>query len=317
MKVLILDRYTEKSIALLKSSGFLVSTFSGSKLPKDQLAETEALLIRSNTIVTEELIKKMSNLKVVVSATSGFDHIDWRACKNNNIAAFYTPEANAQSAAEHALLLTLGCLKNFSQVQKLNVQGLWKDQLSVGSELAHKKVGIIGFGRVGQAYAKLVKAFACDVQFYDPYKSDDVAKEMQVTKTDITELLKTSDIVSLHVPLTKNTKNLMHNNNLNEMNADAILINTSRGEVVCENSLINALSEGHIKAAGLDVFAHEPLSKDSKLRSMPNALISPHMGALTEEALHRASLLAAETLMAFQAGENLNQALPLGVDWLE
>lgn len=311
--ILVLDRYPLQSLAPLNEAELNVTSHDKPQVNADLMEKAHGLLIRSRTLVNANFLKHCKDLKVIVTATSGFDHIDLEACKEKNIAVFYTPEANAQSAAELALHLILGCLRQSTRVQQIMTDKLWKDQLSPGQELFDKTLGLVGYGRVGKKVALLAQAFGAHVKFYDPYV--DSEPEKNIFKTDMTELLNSSDIVSMHVPLTHETKNIMHANNLSEMSSDAFLINTSRGEVICETSLINALGEGALAGAGLDVFAREPLPADSKLRSLKNVIITPHIGALTEQALHRASNLAVKKLLDFVTSGDSHDALPNGVHW--
>lgn len=316
MKILVLDRYPEEALSPLKKiPGAEIIQQQNPTPTTEHLSSVEAMLIRSRTLINIELLRKTPQLKVVVTATSGFNHIDVQECKRRDIKVFYTPEANAQSAAEMTILLMLNCLRRIPQVISVNQQNLWKDHLSAGEELSGKMIGLIGFGRVGKKVAKLAQAFEADVQFYDPYVDFETASQTGTQKTDLTQLLKTSDIVSLHVPLTPITKNLMHANNLAEMSSEAYLINASRGEVVSEIALIQALASGQLAGAGLDVFEREPLAAESKLRSLPNVFITPHIGALTEQALQKASFFAVNKLLDYLQTKNADDALPNGVPW--
>lgn len=322
MKVLVCDRYTTESLEQLRISGSdaghpVEVRRSDDLQPKaDDLNWAEALLIRSRTKIDTRLLEKSPKLKIIITSTSGFDHIDLKACANASVKVSYTPEANAQSAAELTLFLCLAGLRQIGNLEKTKAKGLWKDQLGPGSELTLKTVGLIGFGRVARAFTNLLTGFGSRIIAHDPYVDEEVMGEYSVEKTNLTGVLKESDILSLHVPLTSETKNLMSKNNFLEMNSYALFINTSRGQVVNEKDLFEVLSQNQIGGAALDVFQHEPLPKDWPLRELKNLYWTPHIGAMTEEALARASAAATEKLIGFIKNGKIDDALPNSLPWL-
>jgi D-3-phosphoglycerate dehydrogenase / 2-oxoglutarate reductase len=308
---LICDRYSPSSLShLQQQAGLVVRTSPLVQPSAADLKETSILLIRSRTTVDRKLLAATPKLKLVVTATSGFDHIDLVACRDRGITVTYTPLANAQAAAELALLLTLSCLRRVGDIQRTQSLGLWKDQLRSGHELRKKTVGLIGFGHVGRAFATLLHGFSCEVLAYDPYVGTEVMSELKVRKVNLTEILKSANVLSLHVPLTQETRGLIGRSNLEEMSSEVILINTSRGPVINEKELVEALRHQAIAGAGLDVFQTEPLPLDSPLRTLPNVVWTPHVGALTDEALARASLEAAGKVRQFIETGSIDDALP-------
>ena len=176
---------------------------------------------------------------------------------------------------------------------------------------------MIGLGRVGRKVARLAQAFGMNVSVFDPYIEPEVFKEFNATRLSLIELLKASDYVSLHVPLTKETKHLLNQPTLNEMQAEAVLINTCRGPVVDENALLTALDEGTIRAAAMDVIEREPPPKGHRVLTHPKLLLTPHIGAFTDSAWNRASHEAVDKVFQFLKGEKLDACLPLEAAWFE
>ncbi len=263
-----------------------------------ELQRADGMLIRSRTVVDAELLSQAPRLKVVVSATSGYDHVDVELCTKKNVAALYTPDANAPAAAELTLMLMLSCLRRMPNVQRALRNREWKDTLKPGAELNGKTVGIIGLGRVGSRVARLAKCFGAEVVAHDPYQIDDAFRNLDLMRMALSEVLAAADILSLHVPLTNETRHYINARTLEQAKDGVILINASRGAVVDERALMASLDSGEVAAAGLDVFETEPLAPQSRLRKLDNVVITPHVGAYTEEALARASDMAVTALIA-------------------
>lgn len=309
--VLITDRYTVDSLELLRSNlnGEIIQTENFP--PRELLARATALLIRSRTKINKELLNAAPNLKVIITATSGFDHIDLNLTQEKNIRVMFTPEANQESAAEHTLLLMLGVLRRLNEAARLLRDGRWKDELKSGFELKGKTVGIIGLGRVGSRVAELLQAFGAHVIAYDPYQADEVFENLKIARYGISEVFAQAEILSLHIPLNAETRRFIRAETLEQTHDGLIFINTSRGRIVDESALISALESGQVLGAGLDVFENEPLARDSKLRKMPNVLLTPHIGAHTEEAYLKASTIAAQKLINFIKSGQISDNLPL------
>ena len=275
MKVLVTDRYPTEILNSLIAAGASYIRSETQQPTEEELKEVEALLIRSRTKVGDKLLSKANRLKVIVTATSGFDHIDLLACKEKNIQVAYTPNANAQSTAELTLFMILATLRNIPSIEMAKKQLKWKDQIQTGQELKGKTVGIIGLGRVGGTLAKLLSAFDTEILAYDPYLDGETIESRYAKKTNMTELLKASDIISLHVPLTPETRNMIAANTLEEVSSDSYLINCSRGSVVNEADLLTFLDNGDLSGAALDVFTFEPLKPDSPIRNTPKFIGAP------------------------------------------
>lgn len=312
MKILVCDNYTDSSINALKTKGYeVVSSQSLTLNPKD-LKDISGLLIRSRTKINKELIEKASSLKVIVSATAGFDHIDHSLCKAKNIQVMHTPQANAQSAAELTINFILNALKNFSLAStELHQSQKWRDQVPRGNTLADKSVGIIGLGRIGFKVANLCKAFNANLSYFDPYvESKDFFKF-----NNLEELLKSSDIITLHVPLTQKTKYLIRKKQLDQMKSETILINCSRGLVVNQADLTSHIKENPKFKAGLDVFNLEPCKDQELLNLYPQFIGTPHIGAYTHEALESASHEAVEKLDLFFKSKKVSDTVPPHAAW--
>jgi D-3-phosphoglycerate dehydrogenase len=309
--VLVTDRFTQDSLEWFKSQLPDYELCLTSLLPeKDKLRVSVALLIRSRTKIDKEILDQAPHLRVIITATSGYDHIDLAACEQRQIKVMYTPEANSQSAAELTLTLMLGVLRRLNECSRVLRDGRWRDDTPTGHELAGKTVGLIGLGRVGSRVAQLLQAFQCHVLAHDPYQSDEVFQKLGIERLGMTEVFTQAEILSLHVPLTAETRRLIRSETLELTQEGLIFINTSRGKVVDETALVTALESRQIAGAGLDVFENEPLARESRLRKMPNVLITPHVGAFTEEAFGRASLRAVQKLVNFLTRGEISDNLP-------
>ncbi|MGE4133483.1 MAG: NAD(P)-dependent oxidoreductase [Bdellovibrionales bacterium] len=311
MNVVILENYSVNAVARLKAHDIDVSERT------DDLSKADAVLIRSRTRINADFLEKAPNLKLIVSATSGFDHIDWRECRKRGIICAHTPEANAQSTAELTMALMLAGERDLPMAIR-NVRGnQWRDGLHRPHGLDGKTLGIIGLGRVGSKVAKMAQTFGMKVIAHDPYINFENFSHLNTLRLGLIEVLKTSDVVSLHVPLTKETFHLINHATFKEMQAEAILINTSRGPVVDENDLMSALDEGMIRGAAMDVIEREPPPSGHRLLVHPRLLLTPHIGAFTESAWERASMTAVNQVLRLQKGERILDSLPLSAAWFE
>lgn len=316
-KILITERFSHEALLRLKQNTFLdIHTLeSPSQISQESLNGTHALLIRSKTQITSDLLNQAKSLQLIITCTSGFDHIDLEATERWGITVMHTPTANIESTAQLTLLLALMCSHKARAAQDSLRKGDWNRGSFVGHELAHRNYGIIGLGRIGARVAELVKAFKMNVAAYDPYVDDDIFEQLDVQRMSLEELLKSSDILSLHVPKTKETDLMINRSVLSFVNRGLILINTSRGSVLDENDIVEALEKGYLGCVGLDVYQKEPLSPTSNLLKFPNCILTPHVGANTEEAFHKASELASEKLLMFFNDGSTSDALPPRVPW--
>ncbi len=262
------------------------------------LPKASALVIRSATSVSAETLEKAPNLKLVIRAGEGTDNIDKKACEAKGVKVENTPGANNNSAAEHAIALMLTALRHTHNANATMKNGGWDKSKYTGLELSNKKVGIVGFGRIGQIVAKRLQGFEPEVLFFDPFlESSDIPYAKKAA--DLNEIFSTCDVITLHTPLMDKTRGMVNAELLGKMKSKAILVNASRGGIVDETALAKVLKENKIYAAGFDVFATEPLEADSELRKLENLVLTPHLGAGTEEAQLRVGQMSVSQLKEF------------------
>lgn len=316
-KILITDRFAQDVyLYLQQQSQFeIVRSESPVHLPLEHIVNAHALIIRSRTRIDEELLKKARNLQVIITATSGFDHIDLDATKKWGVTVMHTPSANIESAAQLTFALILACTTNLVQGHRMMKAGDWhRDQL-VGMELSGRTCGVVGLGRIGTRVAQLAQAFGMTVMAFDPYQEDEHFEKYKVARLSYEEVLKTSDILSFHVPKTLETDCMLNRSHFEYLHRGIILINTSRGSVIHELDLCEAIEQGWIRAVGLDVFEKEPLPRTSKLLTYQNLVLTPHIGATTEDAFYKASNIAAQKLVGFFLDGSTSDTLPPQVPW--
>jgi D-3-phosphoglycerate dehydrogenase len=314
-QVTVTDRFLIESLSRLQSElKCAVHTTQSFNPTAEELRDTEILLIRSRTKIDKKLLEHAPKLKLVVSATAGFDHIDFKATQAQGVIVTHTPAANTESAAQLALILLLNAQRRFLPAQ-LGANNGWKDKLPLARELRGQTLALLGFGRVGQRVAQLAQPFGLNLIAYDPYQDEEPFKRLNVERAGITELLVQADFLSLHVPLTTETYHMLRLSTLEALPEHAWIINTSRGAVISESELIIALEQETIAGAALDVFEVEPLPKDSKLRTMKNVILSPHIGAYTEDAFAKASMEAVTKVAEFLRTQQVSDALPPQTEW--
>ena len=289
LKVAILDDYQNVSQAFLnlkKLDGkyefkIFNEAFRDENDTGEQLKDYEALLImRERTKITKSLINRLKKLKFIITSGMRNKAIDLDAAKQRKIIVCGT-EINSNPAAELTWALILGLVRNFKEEIDNMYQGYW--QTTVGFELKGKILGLIGLGKIGSQVAKVGTAFGMQVVAWSENLNLSHANELGVLPMNKEDLIKTSDFISIHVVLGERYNNLITKNDLQMMKKSAFLINTSRGPIVNENDLVEALKSNQIAGAGLDVYDHEPLPDNHKLRFLPNALLLPHLGYVTAE----------------------------------
>lgn len=295
---------------------FEVLRLSSEHLMEHRWENVEALLVRSQTQVHAKLISYFKNLKIVGTATSGFDHLNLKALHEKNIASFYTPDANVMSTADLTMLHILMTLRNNFLSTTLQKNFDWKNQLPLSSEANQKSLGIFGFGRIGQEVAKRAHAFGFKVYFHDPYLENLDSINSLYEPLGRLELFTHCDIITLHVPLTQETKNIIDRHTLDHFGMEKILINCARGELINTQDLLEALDQGVLKCVGLDTFDQEPLPMSSHLRHHPQIFWTPHIGAHTQQAFEKSCMEASNNIIKFFK-ENLPPVnkLPPDVLW--
>lgn len=317
MNVLVTDRFDVEAFALLKTGPNFTVQKSASPLPAEaELAATEVLIIRSRTKITSTLLAQAPKLKLIVTSTSGFDHIDLHATSSAGVMVMYTPTANAASACELTWALVLAAARKVVPAHKAVKSGNWSRDALLGIQLSGKTYGIIGLGRIGTRVARVAQAFGLRTVAFDPYREDAYFNEHGCERLSLDELFKFADIVSCHVPATPETSDMIPPLYVEEGNPGLIFVNTSRGQVIKESLLTQALDQGWFAAAGLDVFEKEPLPRDSKLFGRDNVVLTPHIGATTQTAFQQASFEAAEKVLNFAASGTVQDSLPGDDPWL-
>lgn len=315
-KVLVTDRFEIDSFAFLQSDSRLDVKRSATPQPiAIELADVEGLLIRSRTKIDRALLEAAPNLKVVITATSGFDHIDLNETQRRKLTVMYTPEANAASACELTWALALACTRRIPEAHRAVKSGEWRREALLGRQLEGKTYGVVGLGRIGGRVARIAQAFGMKLVAFDPYRDTEHFEKYGAQRLGLEELFRVSDYVSLHVPASPETNGMIHRYLLDAANRGLILVNTSRGPVVSEQDLCEALTMGWIAGAGLDVFEREPLPRHSNLLNFSNVVLSPHIGATTTEAFGRASREAAEKLIVFVEKKAITDPLPPTDAW--
>ncbi|WP_448377935.1 hydroxyacid dehydrogenase [Fervidobacterium sp.] len=260
------------------------------------MPEIEVLIVRSATKVTADIIEAGTKLKIIGRAGTGLDNIDVKAAEAKGIKVINTPGANSISVAELTIGLMIACSRHIARGTIDLKNGKWSKKELEGHELFGRTVGIIGFGNIGREVAKRLIAFDMKILAYDPFVKE---TDMNVKIVDLDTLYRESDYITIHVPLTPETKNLINKETISKMKDGVIIINAARGGIIDEAALYEALVSGKVYAAGLDVFEVEPPTDElrQKLLALPNVVATPHIGASTFEAQERVGMLLVERLI--------------------
>ncbi len=299
MRVLVCDPIAESAVEKMKNAGLEVVVKTG--MDKEELIKTvpgfNAMVVRSATKVRKDVIDAATDLKLIVRGGVGIDNIDVEYAKEKGIEVRNTPAASTRSVAELAIGYMFALSRHIAQSTISMKEGKWEKKKFKGVELKGKTLGLIGTGRIGSETARIAMAIGMSVIGYDPYIKEPPVEGMKLVSS-IDELLEKSDYVSLHLPLTDETKHLINKEKLSKMKKSAFLINCARGGIVDENDLYEALKEGVIAGAALDVYEEEPPT-DRKLFELENFIGSPHIGASTKEGQGRVGDEVAEIIINF------------------
>lgn len=275
----------------------------------EALARAHGLIVRSATKVGPEMLAEAPLLRVVGRAGVGVDNIDLDAATGRGVAVLNAPAGNTVSAAELTMALILSMVRSVAQADASVRAGQWARSRFQGAELRGRTLGLVGAGRIGGEVARRCRAFGMSVLAHDPYLTEERAADLQVERAELGALLEAADVLSLHVPLTDSTRGLIDAAALARMKRGAYLVNVARGGVVDEAALSAALTDGHLAGAALDVFENEPLEEGSPLRTAPNLVLTPHLGASTSEAQELVATEIAEAVRAALAEGDLSRAL--------
>ncbi|MEM4161040.1 MAG: hydroxyacid dehydrogenase [Thermoplasmata archaeon] len=298
MKVLVADKIAKEGIQKLKDAGLEV--VEAWEAPKEQLPEMikdcDAIIVRSATKVTKALIDAAPKLKVIGRAGVGLDNVDAEYAKAKGIKVVNTPEATSRSVAELAIGHMIAAARGIGYGTATMGAGKWEKKALEGVELGGKTLGLIGIGRIGSETAKLAVALGMKVIAYRKSAKDPGIPGVELVSS-LEELLAKSDFISIHVPLTPETRNMIGKNELAKCKDGVIIVNCARGGIVDEDALYEALRSGKVRAAGIDVFKEEPPIGIHKLATLPNVSVTPHIGAQTHEGQQRAGVQIAERVI--------------------
>ncbi|TCL72869.1 hydroxyacid dehydrogenase [Rhizobium sp. BK251] len=256
-------------------------------------------------ILGPEEMQAGGRLRHVAKHGVGTNDIDLRAASQLGIPVSMTTGSNGHSVAEHALALIMALVKDFSRQDALIRDGVWDKSQYQGRELRGQRLGLVGYGFIGQTLAGMAAALGMRISAFDPHTPAEAFRNGVTRETDLDKLLSEADIVSLHCPLTPETRNLIDARRIRLMKSGAYLVNTARGEVVDEAALIESLTDGHLAGAGLDSFAVEPPDQDNPLFRLANTIVTPHVAGVTLDAKRAMSVMAAENVLATLCGEEL------------
>ncbi len=298
-KVLVSDKLSETAVQIFRDRGIDVDFMPDLGKDKDKLAEVigqyDGLAIRSATKVTPTILEKADKLKVIGRAGIGTDNIDKDAASKKGVIVMNTPFGNMITTAEHAIAMMFAVARQIPEASTSTHAGKWEKSKFMGIELTNKTLGVIGAGNIGGIVCERALGLKMKVVAYDPYLGEEKAAQMGVEKVELDELLARADFITLHVPLTDQTRNILSRENLAKTKKDVRIVNCARGGLVDEDALAEALQSGHVAGAAFDVFSEEP-AKENALFNLPNVVCTPHLGAATTEAQENVALQVAEQI---------------------
>ncbi|QZP07438.1 phosphoglycerate dehydrogenase [Caenibius sp. WL] len=309
-KVLVSDKMDPQAAQIFAERGCDVDVITG-KTPEELKAiigQYDGLAIRSSTKVTADILEAATNLKVIGRAGIGVDNVDIPAASAKGIVVMNTPFGNSITTAEHAIALMFAVARQLPEADLSTQAGKWEKNRFMGVELTNKTLGLIGAGNIGSIVADRALGLRMKVVAFDPFLSPERAVEMGVEKVDLDELLARADFITLHTPLTDQTRNILSRENIAKTKKGVRIINCARGGLVDEEALKEALDSGHVAGAALDVFVTEP-AKESPLFGTPNFVCTPHLGASTSEAQVNVALQVAEQMSDYLLNGGVTNAL--------
>jgi D-3-phosphoglycerate dehydrogenase len=311
-RVLVSDELSETAVQIFRDRGVEVDYLPTLGKDKEKLAEVisqyDGLAIRSATKVTEKLLASATNLKVVGRAGIGVDNVDIPAASKKGVIVMNTPFGNSITTAEHAIAMMFAVARQIPEANDSTQAGKWEKSRFMGVELFNKTLGVIGAGNIGGIVCDRAVGLKMKVLAYDPFLSDERAKSLGVNKVDLDDLLARADFITLHVPLTDKTKNILSRDALAKTKKGVRIINCARGGLIDELALVDALNSGHVAGAALDVFEVEPATQNP-LFGMANVVCTPHLGAATTEAQENVALQVAEQMADYLLSGAVQNAL--------
>jgi D-3-phosphoglycerate dehydrogenase len=311
-KILISDSLSKEAVEILEREKDLKVDVNTKLTPDDLkkvIKDYDVLLVRSSTKVTKDVIAAADNLKIIGRAGVGLDNVDVDAASKKGIIVINTPGGNTISTAEHTFSMILALSRSIPQADLSMKKGEWERKKFMGVELYGKVLGIVGLGRIGTEVARRALSFNMKVLAYDPYLSFEKAKELGIESSDLDNLLKKADYITVHTPLTDDTKHIISDKQFDVMKKGVRIINCARGGIIDEAALIKAIESGKVAGAALDVYENEPPAKDSKLLKMDKVVLTPHLGASTEEAQVNVAIDIANTARDILLGRCVRNAV--------
>src|SRR5580698_7818799 len=316
MKIVVCDPISPKGIALLQQRPEFQVVVLPKRLTEAELlpivSDAVALVVRSETKVTAKVIAAAPKLRVVGRAGVGVDNVDIEAATKNGTVVMNTPGGNTVTTAELSFAMLLSLARKVPQAHATMVAGKWDRKLFQGAELQGKTLGILGMGRIGTEVAKRAIAFGMRVIAYDPYLTEERAKAIGAGFADrVDQVYFAADFITVHMPVTPETKNMLNAAAFTKMKPGVKIVNCARGEIIAENDLIAALDSGKVAGAALDVFSVEPMPADHPFRKHPNLILTPHLGASTEEAQEKCGIEVAEVIAGYLLTGEVRNAVNL------
>ncbi|MCE5274969.1 MAG: phosphoglycerate dehydrogenase [Syntrophaceae bacterium] len=300
MKILVSDKLSEKGVEILKSGGFEVDMKTGLKPEElmEIIGKYDALVVRSSTKATADIIAAGKKLKVIGRAGAGVDNIDSAAASKQGVVVMNTPGGNTVTTGEHAIAMMMALTRNIPQATAFMKEGKWEKKALEGREVFNKTLGIIGMGRVGSVVASRALGLKMNVIVYDPFLTKEVAEKQGIELVSLEDLYARSDYITVHTPLSKETRGLVGADAFKKMKNGVMIINCARGGIIDEKALLDALDSGKVAGAALDVFEKEP-PEDWSLPKHPKVISTPHLGASTHEAQENVALAVAEQIVDY------------------
>ncbi|MGB0909019.1 MAG: phosphoglycerate dehydrogenase [Nitrospirales bacterium] len=301
MNILVSDKLSTRGVEVLEHAGFSVGFKT--KLSKEELLneikDYEGLIVRSATKVTKEVIEAGGRLRIIGRAGTGLDNVDTDAATRRGIVVMNTPGGNTITTAEHTMAMVVAMSRKIPQATASMKAGKWEKSKFMGVELNNKTMGLVGLGQIGSHVTKLAQGHFMNVIGYDPYLAKDRAKQMGIEVVELAELFERADVISVHTPLTNETRGIINTATMNTMKDGVMIVNCARGGIINEQDLYEALKSGKVFSAAFDVFEEEPIQADHPLLSLDNFVCTPHIGASTEEAQENVAIGIAEQFVDY------------------
>lgn len=304
------NTYSGNVLSLLRSCspyGFEVRTLRENSASAflSAVQDADYILASGRLKITSEILASAKKLKMIQRTGVGLDSLDLDAIKARNIPLYVNQGVNAQSVAEHTVLLILACLRRLCEINRNTKNGIWRKQAQgiTTYELHEKTVGLIGMGHIGRKTAAILKSFGAEILYYDAFRrSEDEERVLGIRYVSLEELFRQSQVVSLHCPLNEATRHLISSNTISMMRENVIIVNTARGTLIDEQALYEALLSGKVGYAALDVHSHEPVTDTSGLLSLDNVIATPHIGGVTYDSFYGMMSGAMRNIALFEQG---------------